>query len=108
MTPARGLVTLRKVETPETTPHGRIVLTPETRDTLTSHQMEVVAIGAPPICTDDHCERPHLPDFEEDRTHPVGVHRGDWVLVRHRSLTETHQEGLYVCQQDAVLAILQP
>ena len=108
MTPARGLVTLRRIETPDTLPAGHILLTSETREQLTQCQMEVVAIGAPASCMDDQCERPHLPDFEDDRTHPVGVHRGDWVVVRHRSLTATHEDGLYCCPQDAILAVLQP
>lgn len=105
MTPARGLVTLRRVETPDMLPAGRIVLTPETREQLTSQQMEVVAIGAPPVCEDADCERPH--ELGEDwRTHAIHFRRRDWVLVRHRSLVETPEAGLYACQQDDILAVL--
>lgn len=112
MIPARGLVTLRKVETPETMLEGCILLTSETREQLTSHQMEVVQVGAPAYCLDEDCERCNrllgMVTYPEAFTHPTTTKPGDWVLVRHRSLTETHEDGLYACSQDDVLAILKP
>lgn len=90
-------------------PHGHILLTPETREALTSCQMVVVAVGAPILCDDPDCERPHATeDSLRMGRHRVPCQPQDWVLVRHRSLTETHEEGLYACQQDDVLAVLQP
>jgi len=111
MTPARGLVLLRPVETPEQVGGGRIILTENTREVLTTHQMEVVSVGAPSICEDEDCERPHCTVTERGwdylRTyysHDCDIDEGDWVLVRHRSLTETHQDNLYVVGQDDILA----
>ena len=116
MTPARGLVLLRHIETSETLPQGKVILTPSTRDTLTAGQMEVVAIGYPARCeTFPDCERPHLAALGapvgkfplEPHFHPAGIHAGDWVLVRHRSLTGTHEDGLFCCAQDDILARLE-
>lgn len=101
MIPARGIVLLKPIETPETLGQGRIILTPATREALTTHQLEVVSLGAPSICTDPDCERPH-----SNNQHVTQLKAGDWVLVRHRSLLETHQEGLYCAHQDDVLAVL--
>ena len=103
MTPARGKLFVRPVNTPETLSHGRIILTPATRNTLVSGQFEVVSLGEPTKCDDPDCERHHWA-----KHHIHGLTRGDWVLVRHRSLTETHEDNLYCCSQDDVLAVLQP
>ena len=100
--PSRGLVLVRPVETPERLAHSRIILTDKTREVMTTHQMEVVSVGAPSICEDPDCERPHAWNH-----HVGGVSQGDWVLVRHRSLTETHEDNLFAVAQDDVLAILQ-
>jgi hypothetical protein len=118
VTPARGIVVLKPIETAETLGQGRIILTPSTREALTTHQMEVVSVGKLPYCEDVECDRRHVvehPGFPIDnhwlktapRNHPCDAKPGDWVLVRHRSLTETHQDGLYCCHQDDVLAVLQ-
>jgi len=109
MRPARGLLTVRPVETPEMLPGGRIVLTETTREALTAGQMEVIDIGAPSICEDPDCERPHL-GIVGDRmiqAHLTTVRPSDWVLIRHRALLPTHQAGLYCCAQDDILAVLQ-
>ena len=117
MIPARGKLFLRLVETPETLGQGRIVLTPANRDTLVSGQFEVVSLGAPTRCDAwPDCERRHLQLVKvsdgssggELPVHDSGIQPGDWVLARHRSLVETHQDGLYCCHQDDVLAILHP
>jgi len=100
---------VRPVETPETLGGGRIVLTQRTRDEMTTHQMEVVSVGAPSICEDWDCERPH-----DEAGHAEGLRRehisscraGDWILVRHRGLQETDRDGMYICHQDDVLAVL--
>jgi len=107
VTPARGLVLVRPVETPESLPGSRIVLTPQTRTEWTAGQMEVVAIGAPAYCKDAECERDHfLYRDTGEPTHCPAYSVGDWVLVRHRALLETDQEGLFACHQDDLLAVL--
>ena len=103
---------LRPVETPETLPGGKVVLTETTREALTTHQMEVVSVGKYPLCDDTDCERTHYWSFtgeggRKERQHVVDIEAGQWVLVRHRSLTETHEDGLFACHQDDVLAILE-
>ena len=116
MTPARGIVLVRPIETPERIAHSRIILTDKTREVLTTHQMEVVSVGEPVICADEECERPHLPSIVVEhrhgkrhrlRVHSAKIHPGDWVLVKHRCLSETHQEGLYCAHQDDIIAVLQ-
>jgi len=109
VTPARGLVLVRPIETPDSLPGSPIVLTEKTRTDWTAGQMEVVAIGAPSICEDVDCERPHdqahyAEGLPREHRRPCG--EGDWVLMRHRSLIETHQDGLYAAHQDDVLAVL--
>ena len=108
-TPARGLVWVRKVETAETLPGGVVILPQEVRDGLTSCQAEVVAVGAPVVCEDEDCERLHTPDpvVWKRQTHWPHVEPGQWVVVTHRALGETDQEGVYCCTQDDVLARLE-
>lgn len=116
MTPARGKAFVRKIETPESLPGGKILLTPTTREDLTAQQVELVAIGAPAFCDDETCERLHLgvrhPDMEQDvgRVHMLEgrIRSGAWALLAPRALTPTDQDDLYVVHQDDVLAILQP
>ena len=107
MTPARGKLFVRPVETPETLGGGKILLTEETRHGMTSGQFEVVSVGAPNVCEDEDCGRQHFNRWAEGWHHVLGIQAGDWVLVRHRSLSETHQDKLYCCSQDDVLARLE-
>lgn len=114
--PARGKVLVRRVETLETLPGGRIVLTEATREGLTAQQAEIVAVGYPMRCAAfPDCERPHEAAFhappgrfsDEPHYHPRPVTVGQWVLLAPRSLVETDEPGLYVVSQDDVLAVLQ-
>lgn len=118
MRPARGRVLVQRIDTPETVPGGRVILTPQTRAELTAWQMDVVAVGALSSCDDVDCERPHVvehPGFPIDRAwlagaprnHPCAVRAGDWVVVAPRSLSETDQPALFCCHQDDILAVLQ-
>jgi len=110
--PARGKVLVKRIETAESLPGGRIFLTPKTREDLTAQQVEVVAIGAPAYCDSEDCERPHLPsvgitsDPMRYRTHTLRIAPSDWVLLAPRSLSESGEDGLYICNQDDVLAVL--
>jgi len=106
---------VRPVETPETIGGGKILLTEKTRQDMTSHQMEVIALGLPSRCVHwAECERPHcttatsyFPGGEPvEATHICDAKVGDWVLVAHRSLSETDTDGIFICSQDDVLAIL--
>ena len=118
MTPARGKLFVRHIETPETLPEGKVILPERVRELLTACQVEIVAVGAGAICKDGDCERPHnrveywdhtcLPPRRNGGTayHLFGAELGDWAVIQRRSLTETHLEGVYCCQQDDVLARL--
>lgn len=97
------MVLVRPVETPETIGGGQILLTERTRQDMTSHQMEVLTVGPPQICDDASCERPH---GSQPRSHVPGITAGNWVLVAHRSLSQTDEEGIFICSQDAVIARL--
>src|SRR5947207_14319942 len=116
MTPARGKVVVRPVETPETLAGGKILLTEKTREAMTSHQMEVVAVGLAAHCDDADCERQHvyegatrLPGANiwhlDGALHPCGIQPHEWVLVAYRSLSETDTDGIFICSQDDVLAL---
>ena len=108
MTPARGKLFVRKIETPETAPHGKILLTEATRKELTAQQAEIVGAGLPLDCYEDACERPHISLMTRrfHRPDPL-LQLGSWVLLAPRSLVETDEPGLYVVSQDDVLAVLE-
>lgn len=102
---------MKRIETPECIPGGQIVLTAQTREDLTSYQMEVLAVGEPVYCIDPDCERCNYlmgkAVYPEAFMHPCGAKAGDWVLVAPRCLIETDQSGLYCCHQGDILAILE-
>ena len=112
MKPARGLLTVRKLEHEETLPSGRIIIPEAARETLASCQMEVVAVGEPEMCEDrEECDRTlHVTDDGIKHWHYIGdgVHKGAWIITSPRALSETDEDGLYVCKQDAVLAVIEP
>ena len=106
MTPARGTVLVRKIETEDTYRGGKILLPETARENLTANQVEIVAVGFPATCEDEDCERPH----DANRGHPVlpGYRLPQWAILAPRSLVATHEDGLFIAAQDAVLAIVQP
>lgn len=111
---------MRKIETAESLPGAKIVLLKDTRDTLTTQQAEIVAVGFPSLCDAEDCEREHVwdpcgaatPNADgwdlHDRFHPPRLHVGDWVLLAPRSLTEGPDPETYFVNQDDVLAVLSP
>lgn len=101
MRPARGRVLVRRVETEETLPGGRIVLPETVREGMTGQQVEVVAVGLWPECSDGDCGRLH-----EDGQHPCRIDAGAWAVVAPRSLVATDEAGVYVVAQDDVLAVI--
>ena len=107
MTPARGTVLVRKLETEDTYRGGKIVLPEKTRESLTANQVEIVAVGYNAPCENDECERPHI-DIEGTPFHWEEIGAGQWAVLAPRSLVATHEPGLFIARQDAVLAIVKP
>lgn len=104
MTPARGLVLLRPVQTEETLAGGRITLLEDTRAKWTGMQAEVVATGELAICEDDDCEREHwINGTGLQKLHPCALQPGDWVIVEPRMFTEVGDKQ-WLAPQDSVLA----
>ena len=115
MTPSRGNLLVREVETSETLPGGRIVLPEQVREHYSAMQYECVSVGEPERCEDEDCERQHLPSIEmreingrRKRTllHYSHVHAGDWVLTKPRVAIDTGMDGLYIIRQDDVVGVL--
>jgi hypothetical protein len=99
---------LRKLETPETLPGGRILLPEGVRDDLTSCQMEVVAVGDDAVCDNEDCEREHYARWDDRRYHvcDARVRAGAWVLLEPRRLADAGEDGLYLCNHDDVIAVV--
>jgi hypothetical protein len=109
MSPARGVLFVRHVETADQLPGGRILLPASVQAALTQLQMTVVDVGLPVVCEDQDCGRRH--GWETDkvwtaRVHPVDVAPGDWVVVKPRSLRDLDGSDLQCCGHDDVLAVL--
>lgn len=99
MIPAPGRVLLKPVEVEQSV--GRIHLLPNTVDNWTPNQYEVVVCGLEAPCEDEDCDRLHF-----NRVHPRPYTTGDWVLVRHRCVTPTDTDNLFIAWQDDILAVL--
>src|SRR5205085_9442284 len=118
MTPGRGRVLLRRVESGESYPGGTIIIPETVRDALMAQHAEVVAVGEPAWCDDyESCPRPMAAHgfFASDYNaiqwlHPCGLSVGDWVLVAKRTGVECGDETgkSYLANIDDVLAVLQP
>ena len=121
MRPARGIVLVRRVETEETLPGGRIIIPQKAREEFASHQVEVVAVGEPEICEDEDCGRYHQ-EFgvpvegcdtliEIEREHPIDprIKPEAWVMVKPRSLVDagTLERTLYFVRQEDILCVLE-
>lgn len=113
MTPARGKVLVRKVETSESYAGGKIVLPEAVREQIAAQQVEIVKIGPWAACEDGDCERMHffeggdgIAGYAEVATHPFSVEPGSWCLIAPRSLVESGIPDTYLVAQDSVLAIL--
>src|SRR5205085_5166080 len=100
MTPARGRVLLRRVESGESYPGGKIIIPEPVRDALMAQHAEVVAVGKPAWCEDyETCPRPpeahgaFAGDYQTFRwTHPCELPVGAWVLVAKRAGVECGDE----------------
>lgn len=111
--PARGRVLVKPVETHDTIPGGRIILTQNARADFARYQMEVVDVGEPEICEDEDCDRFHWSERSGDEIrniHPIDerVLPGAWCIVKPRSLFDAgHEtERLYFVRQTDVLGVL--
>lgn len=102
---ARGVVLVRKAETEETLPGGKIVIPDDARAKLASYQVEIVDVGPPEICENDACQRDHDPT----RRHfiPESVKPGAWAIVRPRSFIQASavDHGLLFVKIDDVFAV---
>lgn len=125
MTPQRGLLLVRPVETEETNPGGLVILTPDARERMSANQCEVIAVGAFAECdpmrsgAERKCTRTHSyvdicggccdsKCHGSRRIHPHPIRPGDWLLVRPRSYIDGPNPELkqWFIHQDNVLAIL--
>jgi co-chaperonin GroES (HSP10) len=113
VTPARGLLFVKKIDTQETFAGGRIVIPHASREQMSAHQMHVVAVGADERCENEDCTRPHEYEGATDegaRVHPADVRltEGAWIYVQPRALVDASVEGedLYFVRHDNVLAVL--
>lgn len=104
MTPSRGRLLVKRVETQETFAGGKIVIPDASREKLAAQQFEVALVGAPAFCDDEDCERPH----DEEHCHPTLVCPGDWILASPRSAVESDDPQAYLIAHDAVVAVLTP
>lgn len=112
MQPSRGLLLVKPIESAERLPGSLILLTADTRERMTAHQAEVVAVGAFAACEDEDCEREHAADnstfvctncgstrhassmdcalcgvgpTKPLRVHPHTIRVGDWILHAPRA-----------------------
>lgn len=99
LTPLPGRALIRMVQTEETLPGGRIILTDPVRQAIALQQGELVAVGeSPPDLVED--EYPHHAELTR-------LESGAWLLLRSRSWMETDVPGLYVIRQQDILATME-
>lgn len=107
--PARGNVLVRRPETEEHLPGGRIIIPEKARESYAANQFQVVSVGEPSECPyPDDCERQaHKFLTLKLCVHPIDprIVEGAWVVIRPRSLVETGEPGLYVIRETDVLAV---
>lgn len=110
VTPAPGLLFVRRIETEDTYRGSPIIIPEASRDKLAGQQWEVVSVGMCEVCDDEDCERPHVVVFPDgiaiDRAkqgHPCDLKSGDWVLARKRAEAVTPDPTIYAIRQDDIL-----
>lgn len=99
MIPARGLLVVTPIDSEERFPGSRVILTPITRERMTSTQWEVVAVGKPTLC-DTSCdcgESPEVPDVEP----------GDWIVTLPRAAVTTPCDIHFLVRYEDVVAVLE-
>lgn len=105
--PARGLLTVRAVQTHDTLGSGVIVVPDTAKGRLTAWQWDVIAVGPPAFCARRKCDRAHIGEGNA-RTHVCDVRAGDWIVARPRSEAPLPSDtgGVCVVAQDDVWAVL--
>ena len=110
ITPAHGLAFIRRIATEECYRGGAILIPEQVRDKIVSDQWEVVSVGAPEPCDDEDCERIHDEGQQSlyvpggpDRSHPVYLIEGDWVLAKKRAPMATPDPDIFVVRVDDVI-----
>lgn len=118
--PARGVCLVRRATTEETIPGGKIFLPEDTRRKMAAYQVEVLAVGEPEFCDNEHCARVHQwrnsaawtwqPTEGFDRVHApdLNLQPGSWAIVRPRSFIQASADdhGLYFVKTSDVFAVL--
>lgn len=118
---ARGCVLVRRAETEETIPGGKIFLPQDTREKMAAYQVEIVDVGPPDVCENEVCTRDHDSAYRSSpsaseasfsyRVHriPESVKPGAWAIVRPRSfIAASHDDkNLYFVRCDDVYAVFQ-
>ena len=110
LSPARGLVLVKPVETQETFEGSSIVLLPETRNRLTLGQFEVVAVGKGAVCKDYFdCPRSDHTTDRSDVIHLPPVVAGEWVLMHFRDVMPAalDEERTYLARQEHISAVVE-
>lgn len=104
MTPARGVVLIRRVRHAQTEGTGVIVLPEKTVNNWTIGQAEIVAVGAPRRVEEDD-DREGWNQGDPIPTDPRLV-PGAWVMTKPRSWIATDRKDMWVCRIEDVLAVL--
>lgn len=106
--PARGKVLIKKPNTEETLPGGRIVIPEQARERYAANQFEIVEVGDDPFCDypdDCSCETHRFLSLR-DVVHPLDsrIIAGAWVIVRPRCLVDAG-DGLYLVNHNDILGV---
>ena len=106
ITPTRGRLLVKPVDTNETLAGGRIVLPEGTRTHWSMGQYEIVAVGDAPYCDDDECERPHVRFFDAN-VHEVDsrIQEGAWVLTRPRTAIDAGERDRFFVSVEDVIGV---
>jgi hypothetical protein len=106
--PRAGKLLVKRIETEDTLPEGKVLLLDDTKNKMTSGQFEIVAVGDDLVCENEDCERQHYWKYKAGigRTHGAPPKVGAWVLLAPRSLIATDDPIIFLVAQDGVLALL--
>lgn len=106
--PARGRVLIKKPDTEETLPGGRIIIPEKSRELYAANQFQVVSLGDPERCDfpEDCGLEAHKFLSLKECVHPIDprIKPGAWIVVRPRSLVDAG-ENQYLVRQTDVLAV---
>lgn len=104
MIPRPGLALVRPVQTAESLPGGRILLTQNTRAYTAMGQVELVTVG-----TEADAEDYAWVDLEEGESswdELATLRPGAWLLLRSRVLIETTMPDRFLVRHEDIVAVL--